>query len=223
MPAASRDPHQIHAELEAAEEYQAPPREHEQVVASGHTASGAGDSIDVPLLEARRVAREVFAGRDWARRAVSGAAARPCPPGVPRSRDCLARSWIFPGIRLHSEHDAENCGGRGAVVGGVLGSLIGCPRGFEPDARASVRAVRRMYEGAQAVGSDLGDPIDRVEERVRLLPRPASQAPSRRSSRPPSPPLRAADSSPDCSIQDLYGGERVLAWHAWLQPAPRLP
>lgn len=54
MPAASRDPHQIHAELEAAEEYQAPPRDHEHVVASGHTPSGAGDPIDVPLLEAQQ-------------------------------------------------------------------------------------------------------------------------------------------------------------------------
>lgn len=54
MTEASRDPHQIHKELEGAEEYQSPPRENEQDVESGQPSSGAGDPVDVSLLEAQQ-------------------------------------------------------------------------------------------------------------------------------------------------------------------------
>jgi hypothetical protein len=50
----SRDPDQIHTELEGAEEYQAPPREHEQDVDGEQPPSGAGDPVRVSLLEAQQ-------------------------------------------------------------------------------------------------------------------------------------------------------------------------
>ena len=83
MPAASRDPHQIHEKLEAAEEYQAPPREHEQVVASGHTPSGAGDPVDVPLLEAQE-------GRQKPRMSETKPQAHPAPESTVSGKDELA-------------------------------------------------------------------------------------------------------------------------------------
>lgn len=54
MTAASRDPHRIQSELEGAEEYQAPPREHEQDVESEPVPSGAGDPVDLSLLDAQK-------------------------------------------------------------------------------------------------------------------------------------------------------------------------
>ena len=54
MTATSRDPHKVQSELEASEEYQAPPREHEQDVDSGQPPSGAGDPVDLTLLEAQQ-------------------------------------------------------------------------------------------------------------------------------------------------------------------------
>lgn len=58
MTEASRDPHQIHAELEGVEEYQAPPRDHEQDGEGGEPSSGAGDPVDVSLLEAQQERHE---------------------------------------------------------------------------------------------------------------------------------------------------------------------
>ena len=58
MNESSRDPHQIHKELEGVEEYQAPPREHEQDVASEKPPSGAGDPVDVSLVEAQQKRHE---------------------------------------------------------------------------------------------------------------------------------------------------------------------
>ena len=54
MTAASRDPHKVQAELEASEEYQAPPREQEQDVESRQPPSGADDHVDLTLLEAQQ-------------------------------------------------------------------------------------------------------------------------------------------------------------------------
>jgi hypothetical protein len=54
MTAASRDPHKVQSELEGAEEYQAPPREHEQVIDARQPPSGADDPVDLSLLEAQR-------------------------------------------------------------------------------------------------------------------------------------------------------------------------
>jgi len=54
MTAASGDPHQVQSELEGAEEYQAPPREHEQEVESDQPPSGAGDPVDLSLLQAQQ-------------------------------------------------------------------------------------------------------------------------------------------------------------------------
>ncbi len=54
MTAASRDPHKVQSELEASDEYQAPPREHEQDVDHGQPPSGAGDPVDLTLLEAQQ-------------------------------------------------------------------------------------------------------------------------------------------------------------------------
>jgi hypothetical protein len=51
---ASRDPHKIQAELEGIEEYQAPPREHEQDMENERSPAGADDPIDVSLLEAQQ-------------------------------------------------------------------------------------------------------------------------------------------------------------------------
>ena len=58
MNESSRDPHQIQKELEGVEEYQAPPREHEQDGASEEQPSGAGDPVDVSLLEAQQERHE---------------------------------------------------------------------------------------------------------------------------------------------------------------------
>ena len=54
MTGASGDPHQIQNELEGAEEYQGPPREHEQEVESDQPPSGAGEPVDLSLLEAQQ-------------------------------------------------------------------------------------------------------------------------------------------------------------------------
>jgi len=54
MTAPSRDPHQIQAELEGVEEYQAPPRDHEQDTENDQPRSGAGDPVDLSLLEAQQ-------------------------------------------------------------------------------------------------------------------------------------------------------------------------
>ena len=53
MTAASRDPHRIQSELEDAEEYQAPPRQHEQDIESEQPPSGADDLVDLTLLESQ--------------------------------------------------------------------------------------------------------------------------------------------------------------------------
>ena len=54
MTPTSRDPHKVQSELEASEEYQAPPREQEQDVDTGQPPSGAGDPVDLTLLEAQQ-------------------------------------------------------------------------------------------------------------------------------------------------------------------------
>jgi hypothetical protein len=55
MTAASQDPHKIQSELEGAEEYQAPPREHEQNVEQDQQPSRADDPvIDLTLLESQQ-------------------------------------------------------------------------------------------------------------------------------------------------------------------------
>ena len=50
----SGDPHQIQAELEEVEEYQAPPREHEQEAGGDQPSSGADEHVDLSLLEAQQ-------------------------------------------------------------------------------------------------------------------------------------------------------------------------
>jgi hypothetical protein len=47
------DPHRINSELETVEEYQLPPREHEQETDSEQPQTGAGEQIDLSLLEAQ--------------------------------------------------------------------------------------------------------------------------------------------------------------------------
>jgi len=54
MTEASGDPHRIQKELEGAEEYQSPPRENEQDVECAQPSSGAGDPVDLSLLEAQQ-------------------------------------------------------------------------------------------------------------------------------------------------------------------------
>jgi hypothetical protein len=54
MTAASRDPHKVQSALENAEEYQAPPRAHEQDVDGEQPPSGADDPVDLTLLEAQQ-------------------------------------------------------------------------------------------------------------------------------------------------------------------------
>ena len=58
MTAASRDPHKIQSELEGVEEYQAPPRDHEQNAEAGHMSAGADDPVDVELLVAQQGTRK---------------------------------------------------------------------------------------------------------------------------------------------------------------------
>ena len=58
MTAASRDPNQIHSELEGAEEYQAPPREHEQDAEDAPAPVVEGNPADVWVLEAQRGRRK---------------------------------------------------------------------------------------------------------------------------------------------------------------------
>lgn len=48
------DPHQIQAELEEVEEYQAPPREHEQEPGADQPSTGADEHVDLSLLEAQQ-------------------------------------------------------------------------------------------------------------------------------------------------------------------------
>ena len=83
MTAAGRDPHEVQSELEAYEEYQAPPREHEQVVDSAQSPSGADDPVDLTLLEAQE-------GRP--QRAMSETRPRPnpAPEDTVSSKDELA-------------------------------------------------------------------------------------------------------------------------------------
>jgi hypothetical protein len=49
-----RDPEQVESDMEATEQYQAPPREHDQEVGSEQPPSGAGDPVRVSLLEAQQ-------------------------------------------------------------------------------------------------------------------------------------------------------------------------
>jgi hypothetical protein len=48
------DLHRIDRELEGVEEYQSPPREHEQGAEAEQTPTGAGDQVDVSVLEAQQ-------------------------------------------------------------------------------------------------------------------------------------------------------------------------
>ena len=52
----SGDPHQVQAELERVEEYQAPPREHEQEQEpeADQPSPGAEEHVDLSLLEAQQ-------------------------------------------------------------------------------------------------------------------------------------------------------------------------
>ena len=55
MTAESQDPHKIQSELEGTEDYQAPPREHEQNVGQDQQAPPADDSlVDLTLLESQQ-------------------------------------------------------------------------------------------------------------------------------------------------------------------------
>lgn len=54
MEETSGDPHQIQKELADLEEYQAPPREHEQQVEDKQPPSGENDPVDLSLLEAQQ-------------------------------------------------------------------------------------------------------------------------------------------------------------------------
>ena len=83
MTAASRDPHKIQSELESAEEYQAPPREHEQDVDAGHLSAGADDPVDLSLLESQR-------GRDEQAMSETRRRANPAPEDTVSGKDELA-------------------------------------------------------------------------------------------------------------------------------------
>jgi hypothetical protein len=83
MTEASRDPHKIQAELEAVEEYQAPPREHEQRPENEQSPSGAGDSVDLSLLEAQQ-------GRHKAGMSETKPHAAPDPKSTVSTKDELA-------------------------------------------------------------------------------------------------------------------------------------
>jgi len=48
----AQDPHQTHAEPDV-DEYQRPPRDHEQPIDGGHSPSGAGDPVDALLIGAQ--------------------------------------------------------------------------------------------------------------------------------------------------------------------------
>jgi hypothetical protein len=141
------------------------------------------------------------------------------------------RGWRIPASsRYIPVHGAKACGGRGVVVGGLFGHRVGCARRFESTECPSSRSVRSLHESARAVGPNLGDQSGRMEERVRRLPRPASQDSSPRSHRPPSPSLRAANRSADRrtqsplrGIQGVHGGQWVLRWNARLELASRFP
>ena len=50
----SGDPHQIQSELEDVDEYQAPPREHEQGAGGAQPSSSADEHVDLSLLEAQQ-------------------------------------------------------------------------------------------------------------------------------------------------------------------------
>jgi hypothetical protein len=54
----SGDPHQIETELEAADEYQAPPRHHEQETGPDQPSAVQGEHIDLTLLEAQQGRQE---------------------------------------------------------------------------------------------------------------------------------------------------------------------
>ena len=54
----SGDPHQIEAELEAVEEYQAPPRHHEQETGPEQPLEEQDDHVDLTLLEAQQGRQE---------------------------------------------------------------------------------------------------------------------------------------------------------------------
>jgi hypothetical protein len=58
MTETSRDPNQIHSELEGTEEYQAPPREHEQDTENAPPPAAEGNRDDVSLLEAQQGRRK---------------------------------------------------------------------------------------------------------------------------------------------------------------------
>jgi hypothetical protein len=47
-------PQRINTVLEGTEEYQAPPREHEQETKNEQPSTGAGEQVDVSLLEAQQ-------------------------------------------------------------------------------------------------------------------------------------------------------------------------
>lgn len=83
MTEASRDPHKIQSELEGAEEYQAPPREHEQDVDSEQPPSGTGDPVDLTLLEAQQ-------GRHRPRMSETRRLAAPAPESTISGKDELA-------------------------------------------------------------------------------------------------------------------------------------
>jgi hypothetical protein len=52
------DLHQIDRELEGVEEYQSPPREHEQGTEADQISTGAGEHVDVSVLEAQQRRRD---------------------------------------------------------------------------------------------------------------------------------------------------------------------
>ena len=83
MTAASRDPHQIQAELEGVEEYQAPPRDHEQETETDQPPSGGGDPVDLSLLEAQQ-------GRSKPAMSATRPRPAPAPEDTISSKDELA-------------------------------------------------------------------------------------------------------------------------------------
>ena len=83
MTAANRDPHKVQSELEGAEEYQAPPREHEQDVDRHQPPSGADDPVDLTLLEAQQ-------GRNQPAMSETRPRPTPAPEDTVSSKDELA-------------------------------------------------------------------------------------------------------------------------------------
>jgi len=83
MTAASGDPHKVQSQLEASEQYQAPPREHEQDFDGKQPPSGSDDPVDLNLLAAQQ-------GRSQAAMSETRPLPTPAPEETVSNKDELA-------------------------------------------------------------------------------------------------------------------------------------